>query len=131
MKTSAFQIFFVITGLCLFSTPLIAQQDSTVQKEIEVSFENACQDTILVLLHYKNSESGWVTKGWYWVPPGETRFVARTSNALLYYHARNIKGDQVWKDNENGWKFKDKVYGFRQIAVDEKVWDYTKRLVCE
>lgn len=131
MNLSPFRMLLLFIATFLFFPQIFAQQDGTSQKEIEVSFENACQDTLLVLVHYKNSKAEWVTKGWYWVPPGESRFVLTTPNARLYYHARNVAGDRVWQDKENGWKFKGIIYGFRQMTVEDKVWDYTKRLVCE
>lgn len=131
MNKIALRLFFMI-GMLLGSAPLVlGQQDTPEPDEIEVSFENACQDTILVLVHYKAAEEGWITKGWYWVPPGETKYVLNTPNAVLYYHARNVKGDRVWQGREMGWNFKEKYYGFKEIHVDEKIWDYTKRLVCD
>jgi len=131
MNKIALRLFFMI-GMLLGSAPLVlGQQDTPEPDEIEVSFENACQDTILVWVHYKAAEEGWITKGWYWVPPGETKYVLNTPNAVLYYHARNVKGDRVWEGREMGWNFKEKYYGFKEIRVDEKIWDYTKRLVCD
>ncbi len=130
-KLNFMRVYFLLfLSFCYFAD-MLAQQDSLKPREMEVSFENACQDTILVLVHYKRGEEEWVTKGWYWVPPGESRFVLTTPNAVLYYHARNIAGDRVWKSKENTWLYKEKPYGFRKITIDEGVWEYTKRLVCE
>lgn len=131
MKTILIHLLLLLGIVCTSTQLLYGQKESKPKDDIAVSFENACQDTILVLVHYKSAEEGWITKGWYWVPPGETKYVLNTPNAVLYYHARNVKGDRVWEGREMGWNFKEKYYGFKEIRVDEKIWDYTKRLVCD
>ena len=72
----------------------------TVQT-IAVSLENRCTDkTIDVAITYRNAANQWIGKGWYKVPPKETRpnVVAAAGADIYFYGSSN---DTVWAGGQD------------------------------
>jgi uncharacterized membrane protein len=48
---------------------------------------NKCSSPVAVAVHMKDASRGWVTRGWYKIPPGATVTTPRTHNPYFRYFA--------------------------------------------
>jgi hypothetical protein len=56
-------------------------------KYISLKYGNECDMPIIAAVHYKNLEGEWATGGWFSLPAGQTKEVARTRNTFFYVRA--------------------------------------------
>jgi hypothetical protein len=71
----------------------------------------------------------WKTVGWYYVQPGETRYIFTSHNSVFSFYARALDDTAVWDtdpDVSGNWAYVDPVDNFdicRGIGIDvEDCW---------
>lgn len=94
---------------------------STSTKAYNLKFTNNCRQPVNLLIHFKNANGSWETRGWWEFSPYESDYLAsyddkklRTTNSVLYYYAETKDGNKKWdgyKKVERGGKtyYMDKI----------------------
>lgn len=84
-----------------------------------VSLRNDCDETIVVVVHYRALNNLWVTQGWWKVEPDElVRTGIATTNPIVYFYAKS--DSYTWNgDDKEGALPKPVVSdGFMRIGTD-------------
>jgi hypothetical protein len=94
--------------------------------KFQMHFQSTCNETMSVLIYFKNMADAWEAKGWYNLAPGKDMYVENTRNRLFYYYARSKSHE--WKGAKT-FAFAGTNYSFREKTIPEKDWGVTKTVL--
>jgi uncharacterized membrane protein len=93
---------------------------------IKLKFENGCDETISVAIHYMQ-DGEWVTDGWWSIEPGQTKYLEDTRNRVFYYYASSRSYN--WSGGDY-YYIKGERRAFKRVDIDAGSKTYTKTLTC-
>jgi hypothetical protein len=103
------------------------------RKFYAIHFENECDKTIWTAVYYLDFSGAWVTHGWWKLEPGQSAYVARTTNSIFYSYAHSDDPP----DKRSYWKgdvYKDvrgETCGFRKFQIDGNFRTYAHQFTCD
>ncbi len=67
-----------------------------------ITFVNQSPVDAYVAIHYKHSNNGWMTEGWWFIQAYERASVTLNSNNnIVYIYGQNISDNRYWRGEEN------------------------------
>lgn len=101
-----------------------------------IYYTNKCSRRIQTAVHYKNLSNEWVTEGWGILEPGQTNWIAKTTNSIFYIYAESIDPESArlyWSglDYHSTIHGSSKTYGFKKKQITTTTWGkWTESFSC-
>lgn len=112
----------------------------------EVNVKNLCARPIWVAVHYKDYDrepngssclgggssctSGWITKGWWKLNIGETKYIANTRNRIIYFSGHSEDRRFNWGYSDRLYKVNGKSEKFFEATMTNSFSNWTQTFKC-
>lgn len=138
-------------GACSLQTPLdcVTNPGSIGESQrlgrYKVNIKNGCSKPIWVAVHFKNYDKDpngssclgggthcvnkWITRGWWRLNPGQSKYIADTRNRIIYFSAHTQDRKETW-GSDHTWSVRGVSEKFFKATMTNSFSDWTQRFTC-
>lgn len=95
-----------------------------------ILIKNACYKTIYVAFHWRMLDGTWNDRGFWELAPGETAYIADTTNTIYYFWATSKDRQLTWK-GDTPIDYNGSRYNFIKGQITTTTWgNWTQEFTC-